>query len=62
MLNLTSITNFETRSKGGYKPFKNNGEKFKKSVFPYFSDIWNSLHLAFQCKNIEALKFIPKRS
>ena len=33
----------ELRSKGGYISFKNVGEKFKKSFFPHFTELWNNL-------------------
>ena len=45
-----------TRSKGGYLPFKNCGQKFKNKFFPYFSSRWNNLPLNAQCKNIEDFK------
>ena len=31
------------RSKGGYIPFKNIGNKFKTSFFPHHSELWNNL-------------------
>ena len=50
-----------TRSKGGYLPFKNCGQKFKNSFFPYFSSCWNNLPLNAQCKNIEDFKIYTKQ-
>ena len=40
------------RSKGGYIPFKNTGNYFKKSFFPYFSDMWNNLPNTAKCKGL----------
>ena len=46
----------KTRSKGGYLPYKNFGNKFKNSFFPYTSGLWNSLPKIVQCKNLEDFK------
>ena len=40
------------RSRGGYIPFKNTGNNFKKSFFPYFSGLWNCLPKNVQSKNL----------
>ena len=40
------------RSKGGYIPFRNTGNYFKKSFFPYFSDMWNNLPNTAKCKGL----------
>ena len=52
MQNLDTENKFNTRSKGGYIPYKNYGTKFKNSFFPYFSCLWNSLPINVQCKNL----------
>ena len=31
-----------TRSKGGYLPYPNYGQKFQKSFFPYITSLWNN--------------------
>ena len=52
---------FNTRSKGGYIPFKNIGSKFKNSFFPHTALQWNSLPKTVQCKNLFDFKeFINK--
>ena len=33
----------QLRSNGGYSLYKLTGAKFKKSFFPYFSQLWNNL-------------------
>ena len=48
------------RSKGGYLPFKNYGDKFWKSFFPYTSRLWNANPLDVQCKNLEDFKIHTK--
>ena len=45
-----------TRSKGGYIPFKNLGFKFKNSFFPHTVCQWNSLPKQVQCKNLYDFK------
>ena len=52
---------FETRSKGGYIPFKNYTNKFKTSFFPHISGLWNSLPKQVQCKNLEDFKMYTKK-
>ena len=52
---------FETRSKGGYIPFKNYANKFKTSFFPHISGLWNSLPKQIQCKNLEDFKMHTKK-
>ena len=52
---------FETRSKGGYIPFKNYTNKFKTSFFPHISGLWNSLPKQVQCKNLEDFKIYTKK-
>ena len=49
-----------TRSKGGYIPFKQNGDKFKRSFFPHISGLWNSFPQNVQCKNVEDFKIYTK--
>ena len=49
------------RSKGGYKPFTKNGFKFKKSFFPYHSELWNSLPKYIQSTNLIDLKEFTKK-
>ena len=45
-----------TRSKGGYLPFKNYGNTFLKSFFPYISKLWNLLPLSTQCFDVYEFK------
>ena len=40
------------RSKGGYTPYPNFGNKFLNSFFPYISKIWNNLPLTTQSMNL----------
>ena len=50
----------ETRSKGGYIPFKNTGNKFKTSFFPHISGLWNCLPKNAQCKDKDDFKIFTK--
>ena len=50
----------ETRSKGGYIPFKNTGNKFKTSFFPHISGLWNNLPKNVQCKDKDDFKIYTK--
>ena len=56
-----------TRSKGGYIPFKNLGFKFKNSFSPHTACLWNSLPKQAQCKDLfefktfTNLQFKPER-
>ena len=50
-----------TRSKGGYIPFKYKGEKFNNSFFPNTLKIWNDLPRHIQAKNIEEFKECTKK-
>ena len=59
-----SENKFNTRSKGGYIPFKNQhklGTKFEKSFFPHTAHLWNSLPKHAQCKNIPDFKVYIKK-
>ena len=40
------------RSRGGYISFKNSGNNFRKSFFPYYSGLWNCLPKSVQCKDL----------
>ena len=51
----------ETRSKGGYIPFKNTGNKFKTSFFPHISGLWNNLPKNVQCKDKNDFKIYTKK-
>ena len=50
-----------TRSKGGYIPFKYKGDKFNNSFFPNTLKIWNALPSHIQFKNIEEFKLCTKK-
>ena len=43
---------YEMRSKGGYIPFPNYGNKFLNSFFPYFSKLWNNLTQSTKQKDL----------
>ena len=43
------------RSTGGYLPFKSYNCSFKKSFFPHFSKIWNTLDKGSKSKNLHLL-------
>ena len=45
-----------TRSKGGYIPYKNLGSKFKTSFFPYIALLWNNQPKNVQSKNVFEFK------
>ena len=47
---------FNTRSKGGYIPFKYVGSKFKRSFFPHTTQLWNSLPKNVKCKSVPDFK------
>ena len=49
------------RSKGGYLPFINYGDKFWKSFFPHISRLWNTIGLDVQCKTLEDFKLHTKK-
>ena len=49
------------RSKGGYIPFKNTGEKFNKSFFPYFANLWNNSPKNVKCKQLADFKDYTNR-
>ena len=44
------------RSKGGYTPYPNYGNKFLNSFFPYNSKLWNNLQQSTQGKNLQEFK------
>ena len=46
----------KTRSKGGYLPYPNYGNKFLNSFFPYMSRLWNNLPNSTKCKNLSEFK------
>jgi hypothetical protein len=48
------------RSKGGYIPFKNIGNKFKTSFFPHHSELWNNLPKNIQSSNLTDFKTFTK--
>ena len=52
---------FTLRSKGGYIPFKNLGNKFNKSFFPYHSQLWNNLPKNIQASNLNDFKLFIKK-
>ena len=41
-----------TRSKGGYLPYPNFGNKFLNSFFPFFSKLWNNLQTSTKGKQL----------
>ena len=47
---------FNTRNKGGYIPFKYIGSKFRRSFFPYTTQLWNSLPKNVKCKSVPDFK------
>ena len=49
------------RSKGGYLPFKFNGDKFNNSFFPHTSKLWNSIPKDVQCKDLYEFKLAMKK-
>ena len=49
---------FNTRSKGGYIPYKNLGSKFKTSFFPHTALLWNNQPKNVQCKHVFEFKEI----
>ena len=49
-------TRVNTRSKGGYIPFKYAGSKFKRSFFPHTTQLWNSLPNNVKCKSVPDFK------
>ena len=48
------------RSKGGYSPYPNYGNKFTNSFFPFISRLWNNLPKSTQSKNLEEFKTLLK--
>ena len=50
-----------TRSNGGYTPFKFKGNKFNNSFFPNTSKIWNSLPKNIQFKQLDEFKACIKK-
>ena len=51
---------FETRSKGGYIPFKYKNDKFNNSFFPNTVKLWNSLPQNIQYKELSEFKICLK--
>ena len=49
------------RSNGGYIPFKNIGNKFQTSFFPYHCQLWNKLPKNVQLSNLEEFKLYLKK-
>ena len=49
-----------TRSKGGYLPYNNFGNKFLNSFFPYMTKLWNNLPPNIKCKDINDFKYSLK--
>ena len=49
------------RFKGGYLPFKFNGDKFNNSFFPHTSKLWNSISKDIQCKDLYEFKVAMKK-
>ena len=45
-----------TRSKGGYIPFRYFGSNFNKSFFPHTAHLWNSLPKSVKCRNVHDFK------
>ena len=43
---------YELRSKGGYSPYPNYGNKFLNSFFPWISKLWNNLPHSTQAKEL----------
>ena len=56
MPELDYAKKYLTRSKGGYSPHPNYGEKFKKSFFPYISKLWNNLSVSTQLMTLPDFK------
>ena len=48
------------RSKGGYLPFENNGDKYSKSFFPNTSKLWNNLGPEIWNTNLDDFKIYTK--
>ena len=51
---------FETRSKGGYIPFKYKNDKFNNSFFPNTVKLWNNLPRNLQFKELSEFKICLK--
>ena len=56
MTNLDTEKKYYMRSKGGYTPYPNYGNKFLNSFFPYNSKLWNNLQQSTQGKNLQEFK------
>ena len=56
MTELDYAKKYLTRSKGGYSPYPNYGDKFKKSFFPYMSKLWNNLNVSTQLMTLPDFK------
>ena len=56
MTELDYAKKYLTRSKGGYSPYPNYGDKFKKSFFPYISKLWNNLDVSTQLMTLPDFK------
>ena len=46
----------KTRSRGGYMPYKNLGNTFSNSFFPYISKLWNTLPSSIQSLDLYDFK------
>ena len=53
---LDSEKKFVTRSKGGYLPYPNYGNKFINSFFPFISKLWNNLPPSTKSKDLIEFK------
>ena len=53
--------NYILRSKGGYLPYKNFGNKFNASFFPYHSKLWNLLPKKVRSSNLNDFKSLIKQ-
>ena len=52
LTNLDFEREYFLRSKGGYLPYPNYGNKFINSFFPFISKLWNNLPLSTQSLNL----------
>ena len=61
MPNTDLVRNCTLRSKGGYLPYKNFGNKFNTSFFPYHSKLWNLLPKKIRSSNLNDFKSLIKQ-
>ena len=61
MPNTDFERNYTLRSKGGYLPYKNFGNKFNTSFFPYHSKLWNLLPKKIRSSNLSDFKSLIRQ-